>query len=511
MKIQTFSDIEFNGKMNTKDFNNQLNKFDLISSLMSLQNLSTLMANQIWVNVNLEYEFHATPKIKNRAGMLSRDFISFCSKQILLNCGDSKIRYNDLDLANLIYCYGNIETDLDHTDPNSENAWLWPIRATNQQWTYLRFYSSIIARYKYLFSAILEDDSVFAEKLNNALGQNILDIMKIGTCIYANFCPRKDGRFANSFLMSSYVNTSIENLKPLLSEENILKFLNIFSISQKDFKNQSEVFQIDDELLKKYEFNLLRRFPVIKTKSQEENKKYIIPSLADFAYACFEGLYYVLLDKLDNGDKDTFFQKIGLSFEKYIGDLIRFNNLDVFSRSKVYSEQVYRVNKDQWKSADWILVSGDNIIQIECKKRKLDNYSRAGIQNGDKSGIGSFLSDTAKELDKLIKKSEHIKDNKLEKIEYKDQGVINIIVYLDEMFGIDHFAKEQIKNKMKNKTDDFYVLGCWEFELLCQQSKDKSQNIIDSLIDVKNNRTEIYHVDFLDKIYHDFFDDMKSK
>ena len=61
---------------------------------------------------------------------------------------------------------------------------------------------------------------------------------------------------------------------------------------------------------------------------------------------------------------------------------------------------------------------------------------------------------------------------------------------------------------MKNKTDNFYILGCWEFELLCQQSKNKSQNIIDSLADVKNDRTKIYNIDFLDKIYYDFFDDL---
>lgn len=63
---------------------------------------------------------------------------------------------------------------------------------------------------------------------------------------------------------------------------------------------------------------------------------------------------------------------------------------------------------------------------------------------------------------------------------------------------------------MKNKTDDFYVLGCWEFELLCQQLNNKSQNIIDSLLNVKNNRTEIFKIDFLDKIYHDFFDSVRD-
>ena len=508
MEIKTSSDLEFNGKTTVKELNSQLKKFDLIGTLMSLQNLSVLMANQVWVNVNLEYEFHVTPKIKNRAGMLSRDFISFCSKQVLLNCKNSNLQYNDLDLANLIYCYGNLETDLDHIDPESEHAWLWPIRATNQQWTYLRFYSSIIARYKYLFDNILKTDFEFAKKINNALGQDILDIMKIGTCIYSNFCPREGGKFARSFQISSYTNTTIENLKPLLTEDNILKFLSIFSISPKDFQQQSENFQLSDNLFKKYEFNPLRRFPVIKTDSIEENKEYIIPSLADFIYACFEGLYYVLLDKLDGDDKGAFFQKVGASFENYIGDLMRYSNLDVFSRSQILPEQTYNVKRNQWKSADWILVSDDDIVQIECKKRKLDTYSKAGLQNGEKEGINNFLGSIAKELDKLTKKSQHIKNSNIDKIKYKSQKVVSIIVYLDEMFGIDKYAKDQIKNKMKNKTDNFYILGCWEFELLCQQSKNKSQNIIDSLADVKNDRTKIYNIDFLDKIYYDFFDDL---
>jgi len=511
MEIKTSSDLHFNGKIALEQFNNSIKEFDLIGTLMSLQKLSALMSNQVWVNVNLEFEFYSTQKIRNRAGMLTRDFVSFFTKQTLLNCRNSNIQYNDLDLVNLIHYYGNLETDLNYIDPKSDSAWLWPIRATNQQWSYLRFYSSIIARYKYLFDKILGENTEFANKLDAVLGLNIFDVMKIGTCIFAIFCPREDGRFATAFQIKNYSNTTIENLKSLLTEGNILKFLNIFSITPKKFRTKSKNFELTDSLLKKYEFNLLRRFPVVKTNSKNEDKKYIIPSLADFIYACFEGLYYVLLDKLETSDKNSFFQKMGSAFEKYIGDLIKYNHLDTFSRAVILPEQAYSVNRDQWKSVDWLLISDDYIVQIECKKRKLDNYSRAGLQNGDKEGVESFLKSIAEELDKLITKSEHIKNNKLDKIKYSDQKIINIIVYLDEMFGINEYAKNQIKKQMKKDSDDFYVLGCWEFELLCQQAKNKSQNIVDSLQDIIKKRDKIYHIDFLDKIYHDFFKDMGYK
>ena len=44
--------------------------------------------------------------------MLTRDFISFLAKQVLLNCDKNDVQYNDMDLFNLIYSYGNLEIDL---------------------------------------------------------------------------------------------------------------------------------------------------------------------------------------------------------------------------------------------------------------------------------------------------------------------------------------------------------------------------------------------------------------
>ena len=75
IKIQTSSDIEFSRNFTVEDFNKMVKDFDLVGSLMSLQKLGALMGNQIAVNVNLEFEFYASPKIKQRAGMLTRDFV----------------------------------------------------------------------------------------------------------------------------------------------------------------------------------------------------------------------------------------------------------------------------------------------------------------------------------------------------------------------------------------------------------------------------------------------------
>ena len=176
--------------------------------------------------------------------------------------------------------------------------------------------------------------------------------------------------------MSSYTGTTIQPLKNLLQEKNILKFFDIFAITQEGFRDEHKKFQLADPLLKKYEFNPLKRFPVIKTTATEENKKYIIPSLSDLVYGSFEGLYYVLLDKLDGQKKSILFQEVGKVFEEYIGALSEEYKLADLSSGILLPETTYKVGKDEWKSADWLIVSEKQIFQIECKKRKIDKGSR---------------------------------------------------------------------------------------------------------------------------------------
>ena len=230
--------------------------------------------------------------------------------------------------------------------------------------------------------------------------------------------------------------------------------------------------------------------------------------MSDFVYASFEGAYYVLLDKLNENHKRSLFEALGSAFEEYTGELIKYYNVDMFSRATLLSEQTYKEGKNEIKSADWLLVSDEFIFQIECKKRKLNNYAKAGIEDEDKPGINTFLKSVAEEIDKFPKKEKHIRDGLLERLAYKDQKFINIIVYLDEMFGINQYARNEIKKGMKNPTDNFYVLGFYEFEMLCQHSKDKNLVLKDALKDLVEERIEIYSIEFLDNIYHDFFDSL---
>ena len=67
------------------------------------------------------------------------------------------------------------------------------------------------------------------------------------------------------------------------------------------------------------------------------------------------------------------------------------------------------------------------------------------------------------------------------------------------------FLLKEIKSKMIQDTENFYILGCYEFEMLCQHANKKNLNLKNALDDLMAERTEIYSIEFLDKIYLDFF------
>lgn len=511
MKVKRSSDFSPVRKITYKEITKYIKKLGFIDSLMSMQRLAALMSNQVWVNINLKFDFKVAPPVEGSI-LLTRDFVSFFSKNIILfSCGSNS--YNDTDLVKFVYDYNNMETDLDGLDPKDPDSWKWILRATNHQWFYMRLPESIVGRYHYLFSKVFVDEE-FKEKVESILGIDVFDLSKIGFCIMANYCFRKDGKYADSFLMESYTNTTIDELRPLLSEKNILMFMDHFSIDRKGFKKVSKLHELKDSRLKKYEFNALRRYPVIRTDSTEKNKQYIIPSLQDFIYAFSEGLYYLLLDVLDDKtDKQDLFQKLGVAFESYIGDLLKYYEIPKITNGDLLDEQSYMTSQGEVKSADWIITSGDHIYQIECKKRKPDNYARAGVEGNDGGGLDDLLTDIADQVDKMVTKKEHIEGGLVPSILYKDQKIINILVYLDEMFSIGNHGLIAIKGKMKKECPaDTHILGSYEFELMCQHSSNTGKLIEESIKDVRtNNLEDIFHIDFLADEYNKYHEGMGVK
>ncbi len=473
------------------EFKKYISSFDLISILFQLQKHSALMKNQIHVNVKMEIDYRVSPKIEHEF-LLSKHCLSFLSKEAALNCKNTSRNFNDLDFVNCINAYENLISDLNHEatkDENDKDSWLWVLRATNLQHFYTRIPSHIIARYYYIFSNIQLYFPDFETKIKALLNINFISIIKIGFFVWA--LVNQNTYFQKSNILNSPVFS-----RNGFTEEDLDIFMSLFSSNVSDLKRGFKNFLIKDILLKKYEFNPLRVSPIISTQSDVEREKFIIPSLGDFAYAFSEGIYYLLLDTLEKSDKKQYLQSIGSVFESYVGNLLKYYNIDILSRCVIFPEQKYKIKKQEKKSADWILVSDEYILQIECKKRKFDNYSKAGI-DGDSIGINYIITDVAEQLDKLIQKEDDILNNRINSIKYSKQKIINIIVYLDEMFSIDIYARNAIKSVMKSKSDNFLILGCYEFEALCQLCRESNCGIYQSLDGGGSKILAIQHNDFL--------------
>src|SRR3989338_6522940 len=102
------------------------------------------------------------------------------------------------------------------------------------------------------------------------------------------------------------------------------------------------------------------------------------------------------------------------------------------------------------------------------------------------------------------------------KLGYKKRVELGLKVYLRilQMNWINYRKKKNILSKikfpvlsikMKTQTNNFYIMGCWEFESVCQQSKNKQQGLLFSIQDLIANKIKIYQIDHLDRIYQDFF------
>lgn len=505
MKIEPFTNLPIkSGATNYRDLQNAIGKFDYINSLMKIQRFGKIFFQQTGKVFQVDTDFN----LVDTGGCelkIFRDFVSFLAKEIILNCTESQKVMSDKDLMELAYLYGKLETDLDHLNPDNGNAWHWVLRNANHQWFFQRIPALIIGRYYYIYKQLLVDTQ-FSRLIISELGFSLIDILKIGTCIYANFIPRDSKPGVNAFSIENYINTEVVELAALLNKERLSQYLELFSITQNDFKTKTGEFMLDDELLKKYEFNALKRFPFIQTNSQIEPEKFIIPSLSDFIFSFSEGLYYVLLDKLSDSNKEILFQKIGQIFEHYIGELLKYYKVeDSQLRTQILPEQEYDVHGQDWKTADWIIHNNEYIIQVECKKRKLNIYDKAGVDIDSETGISNTIKIVGKELKKMFDKVEHIKAGQVNDIQYTGQKFINIIVFLDEMFAFNQYARKAIKDEIDLSDDNFFIFGSYEFEMVLQYMNDNRKDFISALDDYNDKRIEVYKIDFIWDKYEEFY------
>ena len=493
----SFSNV---GTITYNQFRKECSGFDLVGALRFLQYESAAMGNQIHKKLNFTNNVIGTGYT-----LVSQEMHAFLGKHLLLNSTYLHRRpFGKGDYEKLAVYFNHLETDLNYLNPKDPNAQRWLVRASYQQGRYHRIPTQLLGRYHILFRKLGEISQVCCKMAQESVGLDITEFMLIGISFYVIV-------LSNKFLdFRAVKNHSIPSLSDVLQPQKLTKFLQVVSISQDTFRNQCSRWNWNNQLLKKYEFNPLWLFPIINTGILNPNYHYIVPSLNDLAYRFTEGIYYATMDYYNQGGRQNeFSDNFGLLFEKYVGYLLQCTEKSNANLGSIQPEMEYDVGKDKWRSADWLLTSANNVIQIECKKITTSLRFRAAVSDDSGNSFDAILSEFSKYVVKLYKKSIHIQHGYLGLNSSEKTKILSLFVVMDDFYFIDSRFKNTItaiasqSEPSISQEFHYHILSCADFEFLCEFLRTHPDIKLSSVLEMKQ-QSEYYNTDlaqFLDRCF----------
>jgi hypothetical protein len=480
------------GTITYDQFRRECSGFELAGALGFIQCESAAMGNQILKKLDF-----ANSVLGSGHTYISQETHAFLGKHLLLNSSYLHRRpFGRSDYENLAVYFNHLETDLNYLDPDNPNAQRWLVRASYTQGRYQRIPGQVLGRYHILFRKLGESSQVCRKMAQEAMGLDVTEFMLIGISFYAIVLCNK--------LMDvrAVENHSIPSLSNVLLPEKLTRFLQVTSISQSTFRNECSHWGWNNRLLKKYEFNPLWLFPIIDTGILNPGSRYIVPSLSDLAYRFTEGIYYSTMDYYNQGGKkNEFSANFGLLFEKYVGYLLHSTQKSNANLGAIQPEMEYSVGKDRWRSADWLLVSANNVIQIECKKITTPLKFRAAISDDSGNSFYAVLNEFANYVVKLYKKSTHIRQGNLDLNSGETANVLSLFVVMDDFYFVDSRFKSLVtaiasqREPSISQEFHYHILSCTGFEILCEFMRTHPDIRLSDVLESKQQR-EHYYTDF---------------
>lgn len=466
--------------------------FEIVGALSFLQRKSAEMCNQPIKEINLNNGPFGSGKMK-----ISSEANACIAKHLLLN---SSAIYNKVfkesDYLKAVFYFNHLKTDLDYLNSSNSEAQRWAIRAAYSQFHYQRIPAHLLGRYYIFFNEFVSKSASISKMVKEATGLEPWEIMVIGTSFYGTVLQNKLLDIRN------LENHTIPEFSHILTSENIAKYLAMSSISQDMFRSECSQWELDNELLKKYEFNPLWLYPIIRTSVIAFNASYIAPSLNDLVYRCTEGIYYSAMEQYrQSGSANLFSAKFGLLFQEYVGYLLQDTRNQNQSLGSVEPETEYRYQGNKIRSADWMLIQQNTVVQIECKKFSTSNKFRAGIIDGSDDDFNATLNRFVNYVGNLYEKSIHIKKGMIPLLSKTVNNTFSVFVTLDDLYFIESRLKKEISLRAAQQIpaiiDDFkfHILGCTEFEVLCEFLKTHSDKNLIDLLRIKEE-DQNYYVEF---------------
>jgi len=289
-------------------------------------------------------------------------FLMYLAKEALINTTDSRpatMPFNVmLELSDIFNGISDSVVDKDIGELGTiflklsyeQGQWQMPIRC-------------LMPRNYFMFSNYdnkKEDNNKMCDIFTKYTDLDIGEFIIIGFAF--SMCAHEKGVLLRKYLTES----TIERYKGIFTDEKIEAFLKLTCISNKRFAVEQEKIAISNKVEKKYEFNILRSYPVI----ENNDKEYIVPVPRLLIDRCTSNLYYNLMEfyKKEYDSPAKFFSAYGTKFEEYVGYILN----DIYDRGKSLLNVDECYSQDMiGKKADWIIIENDNVIILECKSCRI--------------------------------------------------------------------------------------------------------------------------------------------
>ncbi len=509
------------GTATEQDFKDVLRKYNLRDGLITLGRTSNYLFNAKGQN-RIGRAAYREP---NKGVIVSQFALAYLANILLVSgANDYKSKYISQKDNLLTFCnsYSNCLTDPALTEKykitNKDGFRSFIIRMNFEQMEYQFSPIYMMARTIVIFNELLQNINPdkfepLSEIFQKETGLSIYDYLRLCFAFFAG------SQKTATFSVTTFTNADIPQFKDFLTEEKIIKALDILKGDYKKFREEDTYV---NEKLKpvftKTRLNPLLIYPIIETDVKNLGDPYVIPNIVAYIRKSFGGLYWWFHRYFENQNKQQDFRNyFGRVFQEYVGKILK----NIYGERNVHEEIVYGKGL---RFIDWWIKKDDKIYLFESKASQFALLSK---QTGDKEIV--VKNEIKKKVVEAIKQVyKRVKDiSKYEELKrFRGKQVIPFIVFMDIPFVSGYLYEpwitealeeiEQKKSVIGLKDFPFFLINIEELELY-----DECTNIIeieDIFPKLKENIKEGFlsvlskskggglRNRYLDKIYKDFWE-----
>jgi hypothetical protein len=280
--------------------------------------------------------------------------LAFIAKWSIIEGGEHRTPLaSDDDLFELVGIYNNLPNPAPDDRDRDSRLLQWMARTSWEQFPYQDPLQPHLPRYFTLLKTLTDQDCGrvldIPREWESSTGIALEDYMILGIAAYSKALQTP------LFSKDVFETTPVDSIRSRATPENMAAFLHLCSADYERFRDESAELAIDAHL-RRYEFNLLRKYPLIRPTPHELVSP--IPNL--ILERITRGVYYEMKARFAQAGRNPFAEQFGRSFEAYVGFLLK----EAYGDEAVHHEPRY--GSSELRGPDWIVIDGETAVLLEC-------------------------------------------------------------------------------------------------------------------------------------------------